>query len=349
MRAERWLLWAGTLLLTACASQPPQRVQDFGAGNDRIELKQTAFFPNDDQSFAASALATLLYTDGLSMVGPEQVAPFINRKFAAVDQRPALLNAARHFDRLPYVLAPTPDAVFAEVKAGTPVLVLQKLANWRYSVVIGVEPGTNRVILRSGKDGRVYQPLEEFLRGWKASDNWALVVSDGVRVAASATQERWIAAGEAMTKAERPDLAERNAEGALKRWPGTVVPWVALGNARYAAKNFLGAQEAYLESLKLKAENPVVRNNLALVLLERHCVDLAEQQVAKAIASETDAGLKAIYETTRVKISQYEGPSIYCPPPDDAEAPIEYEIAPLNPEKPRASRVRPKAPAKPKN
>ena len=351
MGADRGLhargLLLAALLLAGCASVPTARVQDHGSGDVRIELDQTAFFPTEDRAAAAGALATLLHTDGLNTVGPAQVAALFGPRTEPQDLRKEFFGIAYDFDRLPFVLAPRIDAVIAELKAGHPVLVLQNLPGWRYAVVIGVEPDSNRMILRSGKAGRVYQALPDFLGYWAAGERWAMVLGDGSQVPASASESAWIAAGEAATLANHPQLAERNAYAAIERWPKQVVPWVALGNARYALKDWSGAQEAYLESLRLKPFNPVVRNNLALVLFERRCLDLAEQQVNEALAGETDPRLKAEYAYTQQRISRHEGASIYCPPPEDAEAPSEYEIAPLNPETPNANRVRRRAAARP--
>ena len=89
-------------------------------------------------------------------------------------------------------------------------------------------------------------------------------------------------------------------------------------------------------------------HNLALVLLERRCIALAEEQLERAIKGETDAKLLEAYDNTRALINRYNGPAIYCPPPDDAAAPIEYEIAPLNPESPRAPPARRRAAPQPK-
>ena len=329
-------LLALATLLTACAPALPLRVQDFGSGDERIELSKTAFFPSTERASAAAALATLLYTDGLDTIGPAQVTPLLGNRTAVPALRGELVDVARRFERLPFVLPPTLNAVLAEVRSGKPVLVFQKLDGGRYSVVIGVDPLGNRLILRSGTDGRAYQPVDEFVARWKGGDQWAMVLGDGSKVPASATQEAWIATGEAATAAGYPALAERGAHAAIARWSNAVVPWVALGNARYAMKQWQGAQDAYVEALKRKPDNPVVRNNLALVLLERRCIALAEEQLERAVAGETDPKLLEAYDNTRVLISRYNGPAIYCPPPDDATAPIEYEIAPLNPETPRA-------------
>ncbi len=69
-------------LLTACTPQVTLRVQDFGSGDERLELSKTAFFPSTERASAAAALATLLYTDGLNTVGAGQVAPLLGKKTA---------------------------------------------------------------------------------------------------------------------------------------------------------------------------------------------------------------------------------------------------------------------------
>ena len=328
------------LLLAGCAAPVPQRVQDYGSGDERIELARTAFFPSTERASAAAALATLLYTSGLDTVSPPQVAPLFGARTPAPKLREEMAAIAWQHQRLPMVLPPALSAVFAEIRSGQPVLVLQKADGWHYAVVIGVEPASNRLILRSGKDGRAYQDIDRFLAGWKAADHWAMVLGDGSRPPVSATLESWVAGLEAATAAGHGALAEKGAYGAIARWPEDVVPWVALGNVRYAQKRWPEAQDAYVQALRMKPENPVVRNNLALVLLERRCIALAEAELERAIAGETDPKLLKAYDNTRALINRYNGPAIYCPSPEDGAAPIEYEIAPLNPDTPRARKAR---------
>ena len=137
MRTDRlWPLLLTAVLLAGCTAPLKLRVQDFGSGDERVELSNTAFFPSTEQASAAAALATLLYTDGLNEVGPAQVSPLLGKKTAAPALRAELLAASRKFERLPFVLPPNLQSVFAEVRSGKPVLVLQKLDGWRYSVVI---------------------------------------------------------------------------------------------------------------------------------------------------------------------------------------------------------------------
>lgn len=350
-RAELRAAFAAVLLglLSACAAKGPS-LSAYGAGSDRLELKDTAFFPNDQHYAAAAALATLLYTDGVR-VGPEAVAPKLPANLGAIELKPVLRTATAQFERLAYPLSPTLETVIAEIRARRPVLVLLDLSDgahpaWRYAVVIGYEPASGSLLLRSGTEGRVRMTPAAFLKAWAPGGNYAAVVTAPTVVPATATLEAWIAASESFTPIGKPALAEQAAEAALKRWPEQpLLSTVALGNARYARMDWLAAQDAYVKALALDGANPVVHNNLALVLLERRCVDLAEREVALAIERETDPKLRAAYAETDAKIKRYAGTAIFCPPPGaDAQAPIEYDVLPLNPDSPRVRR----APAKPR-
>ena len=75
-----------------------------------------------------------------------------------------LIAAARRHQRIPYVLAPDAGAMFAELDAGHPVLVLQDLGVgplhvWHYAVVIGYEDEPQQVVLRSGTTERLEKIL----------------------------------------------------------------------------------------------------------------------------------------------------------------------------------------------
>lgn len=337
-----------SLLLAACAATGPG-LAHYGAGAERLELKDTAFFPSEDRDTAAAALATLLYTDGV-LIGPELVAPQLGKTTGAVELQPVLRTVAGRFERLAYVLSPKLEDVITELRANHPVLVLLNLGShatpaWRYAVAIGYEPASGSLLLRSGQQGRVRMTPAEFLETWKDGGRYAMVLGRASAIPATATLERWITASETLTQVGRPTLAEEAANAALARWPERpLLATVALGNARYARMDWSGAQAAYVKSLELDDRNPVVHNNLALVLLERRCIDLAEREVATAIEREPDAALRAAYEKTDAKIKRYSGTAIYCPSLDaGGQAPIEYEVLPLNPDSPRA----PKAPRRP--
>jgi tetratricopeptide (TPR) repeat protein len=336
---------AVALLLAGCAGGPTVHLADIGASGERLELQDAAFFPDENRYGAAAALATLLYTDGVP-VGPDKVEPRLARALSASDLNAALARVAIAFGRFAFPLDGRAESLIAEVRAGHPALVLMNLggsgdkSQWRYAVLIGYEPATDSLLFRSGREGRVRMTPTDFLPRWRDGGNLAFVLSDGRRMPATATLDRWIAASEAATREGRPDLAEAAANAARDKWPNELLPWIALGNARYGALNYAGAEQAYVKALAIKENNPVIHNNLALVLLERHCVSLAEAEVAKALATETDPALRAAYAQTEDKIRRYAGTAVYCVAPGaDGQAPIEYDVLPLNPDTPRAPRA----------
>ncbi len=349
MRSELRNALLVALIVLASACTPAARLRDYGISGDRLELSQTAFFPNEEVYGAPGALAMMLYTDG-AQTRPENILPLLSATRDGAALRPTLANAARKFERVPYPLAANADALFKELRGGRPVLVLLNLETekawplWRYAVLIGFDPAANTVLLRSGKEGRVAMKLTAFLKSWRDGGDWALIVTQPAKIPATASPDSWIASTESFTAMGKPELAEAAAEAASQRWPEQVLPWIALGNARYLRKDFPGAEAAYVRAQALKSDNPVVHNNLALVLLERRCLDLAVQEIAKALQAETDPKLRASYAETQNRIKRYSGPAIFCAPPGaDGSAPIEYDVLPLNPDSPPA-RAKPRKP-----
>ena len=352
MQSAEWRCFVAAALILPSACAMTSDLAAYGATGERLELLNTAFFPAEDRYAAAAALATLLYTDGV-VVSPDMVAARLDTAAGAIELQPALHSAVQSFDRVPYVLEPRLQDVVTELRAGRPVLVLLNLAPtaapaWRYAVVIGYESVSNSLLLRSGREGRARMQPGAFVRAWKEGGNWAMVLGESAKIPATATPQRWIAAAESLSLVGKATLAETAVEAALLRWPEqTLLVTVALGNARYARMDYTGAESAYLKALKLKDDNPVVHNNLALVLLERRCVDLAEREVAEAIEHETDPKLREAYAQTDAKIRRYAGTAIFCQPPDaDAQEPIEYDVLPLNPDNPRVPRALRKSPSK---
>jgi len=352
---KRAIVFAATLtaLLTACVSAPPPvpdnaHLVDFGAGAERWELQDTAYFPQAEHYSAAEALAMAMYTKAAPIVPNDVGAHLVPAASDAPALRAALSQAALALGYVPY---PVPDGlrgVITEVRAGHPVAVLLNLGskakpNWRYAVVNGYDPATDALLLRSGTEARVRLRPSAFLNIWRAGDNWAVVTLPPDQFPATAVMASWIAASEGFNAIRKPAYAETAATAAIQHWPDQVLPWMALGNARYHQANFPGAETAYVKAIALRNDNPVAHHNLAQVLLERRCVDVAAREVAWAIDHETDTQLKAVYAETAAKImkASASGPAVFCPSPiGDGQAPIEYDVLPLNPENPRAQKAR---------
>ena len=92
-----------------------------------------------------------------------------------------VVAAARRHGVIAYPVAKRLDALYREVTAGRPVLVLQDLALagasvWHYAIVIGFDRSTNEVILRSGSQRRLVMNRRAFERSWRRGDHWAVVM-----------------------------------------------------------------------------------------------------------------------------------------------------------------------------
>jgi hypothetical protein len=345
---KRGALLVIVLVLAACASRKavPESIvlADYGVGVERLELARTAYFPQAEHFSAAEALAMILYTEAAPVV-PSEVGA-LDASVDAPALKPALLAAALKRGQVPYPLAPRLQDIVAELKAEHPVLVLLNLGSadlpaWRYAVVIGFEPATESLLLRAGTEGRVRLKPGAFLKAWHAGGDWAVVATPPSVFPATATMEKWIAASEGFSGVGKPQLAETAAQVAQTRWSDQVLPWMALGNARYHQLNFEGAQTAYVTALVLRNENPVAHHNLAQVLLERRCIDLAQREVHWAIEHEMDPKLRAVYVETEAKIKRASGLSIFCPSPTaDVSVPIEYDVLPLDPDTRPAPKAR---------
>ena len=145
----------------------------------RLELETVPFFAQTEFQCGPAALATILAAAGAS-VTPETLADAVYIAGLRGSLQPELLGATRRQGFIPYVLEPRPAALFAELAANRPVLVLQNLGFkrapvWHYAVVVGVDPSADRVILRSGTERRRTERTHRFLRSWQRGENWAFV------------------------------------------------------------------------------------------------------------------------------------------------------------------------------
>ena len=141
------------MLLGGCAANVP-----FPTNVTPIELTDVPFFPQTEYQCGPAALATILAHEGVP-VDADGLVGAVYVEGLRGSLQPELLGATRRNARIPYVLEPEPSALFAELGAGRPVLVLQNLGIervpvWHYAVVVGFDRDSDRMILRSGAERR---------------------------------------------------------------------------------------------------------------------------------------------------------------------------------------------------
>ncbi len=282
MWTRRAAALVAALLLTACASSatrslPPQMAA--------VELEQTPFFAQADYQCGPAALATVLAASGLEVLPRDLVSqvyvPGRHGSFQA-----EMVAAARRYQRVPVPLPQTLEAIVAELQGGRPVLVflnlgLRILPVWHYAVVVGYDPATRSLVLRSGRERRERMSIARFDAAWQRAERWAVTLTTAAAIPASATLQGWIAASAPFESLGQWAVAESAYRAAAERWPQAALPQTALGNVQAAQRKWLPAVAAYTVALK-RAVDAGVLNNRASALMELGCLDAARSDLDRA-------------------------------------------------------------------
>lgn len=283
-------------LTTGCASIPPE-IGALPAGASTIELQDTPFFPQQEFQCGPAALTTVLVASGADVTLQDMV-----RKVYLPGRKGSLqvemLAATRTSARLPYVIDGRLAAIQDELLAGRAVVVLQNLGvaaipAWHYAVVIGIDTASGVVMLRSGTERRRETHISTFLRTWRRSGYWGMVVLEPGELPANVDRARYLSAVAALEGAGQAAAAEKAWRAALAEWPGDVTASFGLANVLAAQGDYAAAMFAYE---KLLAQDPglvVARNNLALALAGLGQFDAAEREIERALSDNADENLAA--------------------------------------------------------
>lgn len=280
------------LLLGGCASQlqatgllraPPDRLAR------AVELKQVPFFPQERYQCGPAALATVLNWSGVT-VTPEQLRDEVYLPQRHGSLQVELTAAARHHQRLPYVLAPDLQAVLDEVRAGHPVLVLLNLGLswypvWHYAVVVGYDLQRDAVLMRSGMQRRKEVSLELFERTWRRSRRWAVVVMSPEQLPATAQPLPYLRTVLAIEQLGDWRTALQAYGTAWRRWPDSSGAGMGVGNSAYAGGDYPAAEAAFRRVLEGHPGFAPALNNLAQTLARMGDPATGERYAREAVAA----------------------------------------------------------------
>lgn len=258
-----------------------------------IELSETPFFPQEEYQCGPAALATVLQVAGVADVTPESLVAQVYLPDREGSLQTELLAATRRADRIPFVIPRRMDALFAEVAAGYPVLVLQNLGLerwpiWHYAVVIGFEPAKQQLILRSGTTEREVVSLRAFERSWRLGNYWAMVVPPIGFMPVSVPSLPYFEAVAAVEQQGRLPLAAMAYAAGVEHWPHDATGYMGLGSIAYQQHDYANAEEYFYRATELDPLQPAGFFNLAWSLLRqgRESEALAAAQVAQTLAPE---------------------------------------------------------------
>ncbi len=284
-----WLLVS--LLLAGCGIVPPaDDAPGLSAEGTRTELVGVPFHPDTEYYCGPAALATVLGWSGVE-IAPEDLVGDLFIPGRRGTLQPELLARTRQAGRLAYVVDGDLATLEREVRAGHPVLVLQNLGlqwwpRWHYAVLVGVEPATDTLTLRSGARPRHQLDSAVFDRTWARGGRWALVVTGpGVLPASADTGATFVALAD-LERSAGVDAALPYWRAAHQRWPDDGRHALGLANALVAAGQ-PDAAVSILEQVAPQVNGPlrgVVLNNLATVQADLGDLERAEAHARAAVA-----------------------------------------------------------------
>ena len=324
MRARRLACAAVLAALlggTGCATRAPVLEPLAAAGLPAsVDLDGTPFHPQERYQCGPAALATVLAASGAA-VTPEALVPEVYLPGRQGSLQPELMASTRTHGRVPYVLPPTTDALFATVADGVPVLLLQKLGagpfpGWHYAVLVGYDAGQEIVLLRSGTTRRKAMSERHFLATWDRGGRWAMIAlrpGDLPPVPDFASYMTAAAGLEAVGRAEDARLAY---EAAAREWPGRALPELALANLAYARGDLAGAERGFNAAARLDPANAAARNNRAEVLRQMGCATAARRETERAQALAAGGPLEATVAATAGQVAA-------MPPGDAPGCPVD--------------------------
>ncbi|WP_440997521.1 PA2778 family cysteine peptidase [Arhodomonas sp. SL1] len=275
-------------VLAGCSTLPEERTRLSGDAG-RVELEAVPFYPDTAHYCGPAALATTLEWSGHE-TSPEALAERIYLPEREGALQAEVKAAARSAGRLAYEIQGRLSAIAAELAAGQPVMVLQNLAlswwpRWHYAVVVGLEPDTGELVLRSGERRRHRLGRETFLRTWARGDYWALVTPPPGALPASAEPRPLFRALAELEESAAPAAALPYWASATERWPEQGRLAVGHANAAYATGDLQEARRVLEAAAGRVADHRgVVWNNLAQLAAELGDRDAAIRAAERAVA-----------------------------------------------------------------
>ena len=278
-----------SVLLTGCSLAPAKgALNGLGLHPRAVELTDVPFYPQEEFHCGPASLATVLEVAGAS-ASPDELASEIFVPGRQGSLQVEIVAAARRHGVIAYPIAKRVDALYREVIAGRPVLVLQDLALagspvWHYAVVVGFDRNTNEVILRSGTERRLVMSRRAFELSWRRGNQWALVMLRPGSLPAEIEEQRYVAAVAPLVRVGQWDAAAKGWSVALELWPTNLTALIGIGNVHVNDGDIPRAIETLENAVEWHANSGEAHNNLAYLLSGEGQHDRAIQHAKRAVS-----------------------------------------------------------------
>ena len=253
----------------------------------RVELDTVPFYPQDAYQCGPATLAMALTWSGLA-VTPEELRDQVYTPSRKGSLQLAMVGATRRHGKIAYKFN-DPAALFPEIAAGHPVIILQNLGLswlpvWHYAVVIGYDVPEQDVILRSGTTKRKVMSYYLFEKTWARSNYWGLMVLQPDQLPVLAKENDYLDSVVVLEKTNHYQAAATGYRTALSRWPQSLTARMGLGNSYFYLGNLKGAENAFRDATEYHPQSAPAYNNLAQVLLEQGRMQEALAAAQRAVA-----------------------------------------------------------------
>jgi len=218
-----------------------------------------------------------------------------------------MVTATRANGLIVYPLEPTYEALFAELSAQHPVIVLVNRSfswhpMWHYAPVIGYDEEKRSLIAHFSDQPNERLSIATFAALWKRSGNWGLLLLPPGELPASVSSKTFLRAVYEFEKMGNSKEAILTYQSALKRWPEDIDILFALANAEYNASNLLEAEKYYRKLLVLHPSHPLALNNLAILLCHSGRSDEGLKLLDTVVSDELK--IQSLVKSTREEISR---------------------------------------------
>ncbi len=284
------------LLLTGCISAPQsaallqqaQLQQPQPNFSKPVLLAKVPFFAQETYQCGPAALAMMLGASGVA-VTPDALVPLVYVPERKGSFQFEMIAATRSKGRVAYEIPPTMAAIFSEVTAGQPVLVLQNLGlswyqRWHYAVVTGFDLPRGKVIMNSGLIEHYEVSLATFEHTWARSKYWAMLVLTPGVMPVNADPVHYFNAVVAMEKTNAASVVALAYLSGLERWPHDRMLLMGYANLKYAEQDLVAAGGLYRSVTIDHPDYATAYNNLAQVQFELHEPAAAAVNARKAVA-----------------------------------------------------------------
>lgn len=260
------------LSLCACSRLEWRDISKFPPSGvlPRAEISAVPFFTQEKYQCGPASLAMVLSANG-TPVTPQELVDEMYTPLSRGTFPTELLSAARRRGQLAYMVHPEMAALFLEISAGHPVVVLQNLGLswfpvWHYSVVIGYDLNSGTITSHSGAEAKEKISLSLFERCWQRAGKWAMLALRPGELPATAQREEYLRAAVGLELVKRWAEARHAYSAGLKKWPADLRLSIGLANALYGDGSRAEAISVLSRVTLDHPDSVIAHNNLAHIL-----------------------------------------------------------------------------------